>query len=264
MQAGNYSYMNPLIAAYMQQASDPNVAAARQTDSRVRSDAQSKAAEHGAGANTTIRYSYDVGPDGQLYASGATISSSTRSRGDANRLDGLRDAENALDAQSVLPSPYGVPAKPGDFTPPRALLSPADEVAIFGAEEFYDANGEDYAARTRRDRLQLADFAVRAQERQHFAAAAGLGSAPVYEYEVGPDGELYAVGGNVSINPGPAGSEEEAARDAAAVGRAALAATDVSAQDISVARDAQSKAAYLYSINRDITYNQYKQIDLAA
>jgi hypothetical protein len=229
----------------------------------VRADAQAQAAQHGAAANTSISYDYDIGPDGQLYVSSATVSSSTRSRERAGELTALRgqDSGGAADALQVFLQLRE--AKPGDFAPVKAQLSPSDEATVFGSEEFLNEIAQSDEA-ARRDRLQLADFSVRAQERQHYNAAAGLGSAPVYDYEVGPDGELYAVAGSVSILQGPAGSEEEAARDAATVGRAALAATDVSAQDIATARDAQSRAAHLYAINSNLQYNAYRQVDLAA
>ena len=246
------SYLNSILASSFANPRSAQAAqSARIADMNLRADAARAAAQAGPGATTNIQYQYSTGPDGQLYATGATISSSRRTRGADQLLP--PELQRAPSAQPILEDAR--PRRFGDVQPVRPLLSPADEAAIFGSPEFLeDVQSGDSI---RRARLQLADFGVRAQESQHFYAAAGLGSAPTYEYEVGPDGELFAVAGSVTIQPGTATSEEEAARDAATIANAALAATDVSAQDIAVARDAQSRAASLYARNFNITENPY-------
>lgn len=227
-------------------ASAEQAAALRAADGSVRAQAGKAQVQAGVGATVTTRYSYEVGPDGKLYATGATISSSKRTLSS-------RDAGLPLeDQQSIYQQAFSflqsIPQKLSDLLRPKLGMSAADEAVLYGSEEFRsDALNNEQAQR--RARLQIADFAVRAQESQHFRAAGGLGSTPVYEYEVGPDGELYAVAGSVGIRAGAAGTPEEAARDAATVARAALAATDVSAQDISVARRAQAEAASIYARN---------------
>ncbi|MBN67290.1 MAG: hypothetical protein CMM94_06980 [Rickettsiales bacterium] len=239
--------------------------ALKQVDADVRAQAQKSAAQAG-GATSTAQYSYTVGPDGQLYATSATVTTTRRGEGVRDPLSlapGQVGNDNTSPSSPLNNIPDRRPSSLSDLLRPRPQLSPSDEAAVFGSEAFLketqESNDAAYLAR-----LQLADFGVRAQENQHLQASGGLGSAPKYDYQVGPDGKLYAVAGSVSISSGPAATPEEAAADAAAVGRAALAATDVSAQDISVARKAQSNAAYLYASNNNIVDRANPAIDLAS
>ena len=93
------------------------------------------------------------------------------------------------------------------------------------------------------DELQKTDRAVRAHERAHLAAAAGLAvGGATFSYQRGPDGQQYAVGGEVSIDASPGRTPEETIAKAASVQAAALAPVDPSAQDRAVAaRAAQMK-----------------------
>lgn len=85
-------------------------------------------------------------------------------------------------------------------------------------------------------RMQQRDREVRAHEMAHMAAGAGLvrGGAS-YSFERGPDGRLYAVGGEVSIDTSPGRTPEETIERAARIRAAALAPADPSAQDHRVA-----------------------------
>ena len=77
------------------------------------------------------------------------------------------------------------------------------------------------------------------------AAASGLVVRGArYEYEKGPDGQLYAVGGEVQIDTSKE-SDDPAAnlRKAEKIQRAALAPQDPSTQDRKVAAEARAMAA---------------------
>lgn len=93
------------------------------------------------------------------------------------------------------------------------------------------------------DELKKTDRAVRAHEQAHLAAAAGLAvSGATFSYQRGPDGQQYAVGGEVSIDASPGRTPEETIAKAASIQAAALAPVDPSAQDRAVAaRAAQMK-----------------------
>ncbi|MBW3595686.1 MAG: hypothetical protein KY475_00260 [Planctomycetes bacterium] len=85
--------------------------------------------------------------------------------------------------------------------------------------------------------LQIRDREVRAHEQAHLAAAGpyALGG-PTYEHETGPDGNRYAVGGEVQIDTSPVPDDPEATIAKARVVRAAaLAPAKPSAQDQAVA-----------------------------
>ncbi|MBT5550928.1 MAG: catalase [Nitrospina sp.] len=88
--------------------------------------------------------------------------------------------------------------------------------------------------------LQARDAEVRAHEQAHLAAAGPYANgAPTFEFQTGPDGRQYAVGGEVSIDASPVSGDAEATvRKAQTIKRAALAPSDPSAQDRQVAAQA--------------------------
>lgn len=94
------------------------------------------------------------------------------------------------------------------------------------------------------DRRQVQDLAardreVRNHERAHAAVGGLYAGSPTYTFERGPDGINYAVGGEVSISSGAISGDPEATiQKAQVVRRAALAPTEPSAQDLSVAAQA--------------------------
>lgn len=91
--------------------------------------------------------------------------------------------------------------------------------------------------------LQRRDAEVRAHEAAHASAAGGLGGAPSFEYKQGPDGRLYAVGGEVQIDLSPGRTPEETIRRAQQIRAAAVAPANPSVQDMAVAgRAAQMEA----------------------
>ncbi len=89
-------------------------------------------------------------------------------------------------------------------------------------------------------RLEARDREVRTHEEAHKAAAGGLASSgPTYEYETGPDGKRYAVGGEVGIRMAEGRTPEETLANAQRIQAAALAPASPSAQDRSVAAQAK-------------------------
>lgn len=92
--------------------------------------------------------------------------------------------------------------------------------------------------------LKQRDAAVRAHEQAHMAAGAGVvTSGPSYIFERGPDGILYAVGGEVSIDASKGRTPAETVRKMDRVITAALAPADPSSQDQSVAAQAAANQA---------------------
>lgn len=91
--------------------------------------------------------------------------------------------------------------------------------------------------------LRHIDRTVRAHEMAHMAAGAGLvRGGPNYQYERGPDGNMYAVGGEVSIDTSEEKTPEQTVQKMRRVRAAALAPADPSSQDRSVAAAAAQKA----------------------
>ncbi len=86
------------------------------------------------------------------------------------------------------------------------------------------------------EKLKQRDQEVKAHERAHMAGGSGVvvGGAS-YEYEHGPDGKMYAVGGEVKIDTSKENTPEATIRKMQQVKKAALAPAQPSAQDRSVA-----------------------------
>lgn len=93
--------------------------------------------------------------------------------------------------------------------------------------------------------LRATDREVRAHEMAHQAAAGGLSKGgPTFEYQRGPDGQRYAVSGEVQIDTsGVSGDPEATLQKAQQIQRAAMAPAQPSAQDRSVAMAAAAMAA---------------------
>ncbi|HEY9080866.1 putative metalloprotease CJM1_0395 family protein [Magnetovibrio sp.] len=87
--------------------------------------------------------------------------------------------------------------------------------------------------------LKKIDREVRAHERAHRAAGSSLTGAAQFTYTRGPDGQQYAVSGEVSIDTGREQSAAATAAKMEAVIRAALAPANPSSQDIAVAAQAR-------------------------
>lgn len=87
--------------------------------------------------------------------------------------------------------------------------------------------------------LASRDSEVKAHEAAHQAAGGGLTGAASYTYQQGPDGKMYAIGGEVSISTPSGSTPEEAIKNARIVAAAAMAAGDPSPQDFAVASSAR-------------------------
>lgn len=101
----------------------------------------------------------------------------------------------------------------------------------------------------RQQQLEIADLVkrdreVRAHEQAHAAVGGPYAGAPRYNFTRGPDGQRYAIGGEVSIDTAAVPGDPEATlRKMEVVLRAALAPAEPSAQDLRVAARAQAQAA---------------------
>jgi hypothetical protein len=92
--------------------------------------------------------------------------------------------------------------------------------------------------------LQTSDRVVHAHEMAHMAAGAGLVTRGAsYTYQTGPDGQRYAVGGEVGIDVSPGRTPQESLAKAERIRAAALAPAEPSAQDLQVAASAAQMAS---------------------
>lgn len=89
--------------------------------------------------------------------------------------------------------------------------------------------------------LQNRDREVRSHERAHDAAGGAYTGSPSYSFEIGPDGQKYAVAGEVSVDLSPIeGNPRATIAKMQKVRSAALAPANPSIQDTRVASSAQS------------------------
>ncbi|CBL43793.1 hypothetical protein HDN1F_02100 [gamma proteobacterium HdN1] len=91
--------------------------------------------------------------------------------------------------------------------------------------------------------LRQRDAEVRQHEMAHQAVGGQFTGAASYEYQTGPDGKRYAVGGEVGVDTGSAGSPEATIAKARQVKAAALAPAQPSGQDLRVAQGAEKMIA---------------------
>ena len=87
-------------------------------------------------------------------------------------------------------------------------------------------------------KLQARDAEVRAHEAAHQATGGGLAGGASFEYKKGPDGKMYAVGGEVPIAFKEGLSPKETIANARQIKAAAMAPANPSPQDYSVASSA--------------------------
>ena len=100
--------------------------------------------------------------------------------------------------------------------------------------------------------LAARDREVRAHEQAHMAAGGQYAGAATYQYQRGPNGVNYAVGGEVPISTSKEATPEATMRKAQIIRRAALAPAEPSPQDRKVAAMAmQMESAARVEIARE-------------
>jgi len=87
--------------------------------------------------------------------------------------------------------------------------------------------------------LASRDSEVRAHEAAHQAAGGGMVGAASYTYQQGPDGKMYAIGGEVSVSMKSGSTPQETIANARQLATAAMAAGNPSPQDHAVASSAR-------------------------
>ncbi len=141
-----------------------------------------------------------------------------------------------MSVSAALPMQYVAPmrAPAGDtastITPAKADAAPAQTDNSKSESREAAAVAAEVAA------LASTDRKVRSHEAAHLAAAGGLAQGGASFSTVrGPDGQMYAVGGEVGIDVSPGRTPEETLAKAQQIQRAALAPADPSSQDYRVA-----------------------------
>lgn len=154
----------------------------------------------------------------------------------------LPAAPVALPAEAES-APGPTPAGRGESSggAPGELREEADGIRLS-----VSARGKELSEEEEREveELRQRDREVRAHEAAHQGAAGSLATGgATFEYQTGPDGQRYAVGGEVNIDfSAIPGDPEATARKMEQVQRAALAPAEPSGQDRQVAAQAALEA----------------------
>ncbi len=124
----------------------------------------------------------------------------------------------------------------------RVVASNSAESPLSSTETDQDRQEREAEQQVIRE-LAARDREVRQHEMAHQVAGGQYTGAVTYTFERGPDGMMYAVGGEVSIDTSPVPGDPEATLEKAqVVERAALAPVDPSPQDLRVAASARAMA----------------------
>ncbi|WP_456450370.1 putative metalloprotease CJM1_0395 family protein [Hydrogenimonas sp.] len=143
-----------------------------------------------------------------------------------------------IDHPSLMPEKREMGAKPSEEEAKKAA-SEADASQNFDKKEDPVKKA---AERQEIAQLQARDTQVRAHEAAHLAAAGGIAAGGAsFTYQRGPDGKMYAVGGEVPISVQGGDDPKETIAKMRQVAAAAMAPADPSPQDYAVAANARSE-----------------------
>ena len=181
------------------------------------------------GAVVKGRAVFDASAPFDVKQGGASLHATTGEAGDTDNSTDLEEGDGLINGPA---EPEGVEPREEERSKP-----PAEP----GATQPTKPNGEplepsdlQYVAE-----LQKVDQEVRAHEAAHLAAAGGHAKGGAsFTYQQGPDGNRYAVGGEVSIDMSTGATPDETISKMRIVRRAALAPADPSPQDQKVAAQA--------------------------
>lgn len=183
---------------------------------------------------------------------------------DPNRTDRREPEPPPLVGQSRgnRQEPTAAPGTPTETsTNANTQSNGTDTAELSDASTGRKPNGEPLtdAEQKQVEQLRERDREVRAHEQAHKNAAGQYAtSGPTYEYQQGPDGKRYAVGGSVGIDLSEEETPEETIQKMQVVRRAALAPAEPSSQDrkvaaqaTQIAQEAQAELAQERTTERD-------------
>lgn len=106
------------------------------------------------------------------------------------------------------------------------------------SSSYYKNAKEDSKTKEVIAKLEARDTEVRAHEAAHMGAGGGIAGAASFDYQVGPDGKAYAIGGEVPIDISSENDPKATQEKMQKVKAAALAPANPSPQDMKVAATA--------------------------
>jgi hypothetical protein len=150
--------------------------------------------------------------------------------------DAVRNPRVAEPAAAAVDPVAAAPAAPNG--PLQQALVESNATAKVDPQGLTDAQRQQVDALANRDRE------VRQHEQAHALVGGPYAGSPSYTYQQGPDGERYAIGGEVPIDVAPiAGDPEATLAKMEVVRAAALAPAEPSSADHRIAQLASAQAA---------------------
>lgn len=159
----------------------------------------------------------------------------------------MLDVVSQVQAQQAQPQPV---TRPADAAPPGAAsaagatrvetpeaVAPVAETPSIAEPDLTEAEQRQV------EELRARDREVRAHEQAHKSVAGPYAGAISYEYQTGPDGVRYAVGGSVPIDTSAEDDPEATVAKMDVVIRAALAPAEPSSADRAIAAQARATRA---------------------
>ncbi len=142
--------------------------------------------------------------------------------------------------------------QPLTYERPQANQNSSTQAATDGQQSFDFDNGKDESAGKENaeerqqqqaqqrevDALKQRDQEVRKHEQAHANTGGQYAGSPQYQYQRGPDGERYAINGEVSIDISEENTPQQTLNKMQQVRAAALAPAEPSPQDLQVAAEA--------------------------
>ncbi|MDI4637796.1 MULTISPECIES: putative metalloprotease CJM1_0395 family protein [Halomonadaceae] len=177
-------------------------------------------------------------PTGQVEAAAASRAASDKASAHQSAQISAQ-ATNAQATSRIQPPKQADAAEPGQQTDSKTTSK--SDTSERAEAQHKKANGEvlTEAELQQLDRLKQTDREVRQHEHAHQSSGGQYAGRIEYEYERGPDGQQYAVAGEVSIDSSPVPGDPAATIDKMEQVRAAATApAEPSAQDRKVAAQA--------------------------
>lgn len=163
-----------------------------------------------------------------------------RSRGMASQMEAPAQGEGQAPEDDLAPSAR----QDDDEATDAATEEAAEEAAAQAQPNATKPNGEPLSDEEKKQlqELQARDAEVRTHEQAHIAASGGYAQgSPHYDYQEGPDGHSYAIGGSVKIDTSEESTPEATIAKMEKVRAAAMAPAEPSSQDRAVAAEASQK-----------------------
>jgi hypothetical protein len=157
--------------------------------------------------------------------------------------DDQQQGEQASDQESNSSDTNAEQAKQSDSADGESKPSESSDDSQEAKQQESQEKEQEQVEQQQIQQLQQRDVEVKAHEQAHAAVGGTHAGTPNYEYETGPNGKKYAVGGEVSIDVSKEATPEATIRKMQIVQAAALAPAEPSSQDRKVAAQAASNIA---------------------